>query len=167
MPLPNPLPHNPAIPFVKVQANIPLHIKTYLLHGALRGVAGAETAIISTIFKHLYDECKQLNLPDHFDLDNESIVAGLLSRVNFRAEGSDSTPPPTPTGLSTPIPNPVPGTSNDGRPTPRVHPEPTHPDTIAPNAQGKAPRRKRDPRREVTKKAPRKKGGKDGATGVE
>lgn len=60
------------------------------IEGVLAGTSrGTFTAVINLLFKALHDELKRLDLPPFYDPDNESIVAGVLERVNFRISNDE------------------------------------------------------------------------------
>lgn len=68
----------------RVQAYIPTTIYDYIFRGVLAGERGAQDSIIGTFFHALYNEIARECIPTHYDPENESRVATILGRLNFR-----------------------------------------------------------------------------------
>lgn len=167
--------------------NIPIALDTYLFSGVLAGVPNARTAIGNHLLKALHDELQRLNLPACFDIDHESIVAGLLERVNFRpitAEPQREIVIPgivnrhtagdptfgTPTTISNGLPDPQPPgpalPPTPARPTESGNPETPHDRPIPSSTKEETLGRKRHARKPRAEKAAGEKGGKKRGAGL-
>lgn len=55
----------------------------YLFRGVLQGVHGSQSAIIGQLISKLNSRLRELNIPNYYEPNNESIVAELLAGLTF------------------------------------------------------------------------------------
>lgn len=75
---------------MRVQCDISSSDYFYLFNGVLAGCRGAQSKILGTLLQKLINELKRNNTPQHYDPDNESRVANLVSGCTFGRIAGDS-----------------------------------------------------------------------------